>query len=272
MFYFGWMVIGFMSIAGLATMLHWWKPNWYSANIVNIRKSSYAIMALTYGGMILAGHILLNDWVKAVQFASIAIFIDLAILETPSISKIGNTELKKNDLVIATVIENSTDIITAYSHKVDQFTTVVQYTEHHFSEFTEEQIEELPKWEIYSILLKEYLSLYTDTFGLRISTKNFIYSSDVEVRKQKILDLLTPIERTNNLSISGELKENIAAELTSGASFVLEEDKVVLAPFYGTTNSFIVIIQTHETNAVVSSMDVKNIINLVQIFDWFVDE
>lgn len=83
--------------------------------------------------------------------------------------------------MIASVIENSTDIITAYSHK--------QYTEHHFSEFTEEQIEELPNWEIYSVLLKEDLSLYTDTFGLGISTKNFTYSSDVEVRKQKILDL-----------------------------------------------------------------------------------
>lgn len=95
MFYFGWMAIGFMAIAGLATAIHWYNRGWYESNLLNIRKTSYAIMALIYFGMILAGHILLNDWVQAVQFASIAIFIDLAILETPSIQKIGNTEFKK---------------------------------------------------------------------------------------------------------------------------------------------------------------------------------
>ncbi|WP_337035210.1 type II toxin-antitoxin system SpoIISA family toxin [Paenibacillus illinoisensis] len=270
MFYFGWMVIGFMAIAALVTFLHWWKDAWYEEHLVNIRKTSYTIMVLIYGGMILAGHILLSDWVAAVQFASIAIFIDLAIIETPGISKIGNTEFKKNE--IRKTIRDNQSVITSNANKIKQFTSVVQFTDHHFSEFTEEQFDELPNWGLYSTLLQEYLHFYTDTFKLRVNTTMFTYSSDVEKRRENISNLLTPIERTNNLIIPDDIKGDMADSLATASTFVLVEDKVVLVPFYGTTNSFIITIIAGEEHRTVDNIDANNILNLVQIFDWFVDK
>ncbi|MGP3788511.1 type II toxin-antitoxin system SpoIISA family toxin [Paenibacillus sp. 1A_MP2] len=271
MFYFGWMVIGFMSVAGFATLTHWWKPDWYNSNLTNIRKSSYTVMALIYGGMILAGHIILDDWIKAVQFASIAIFIDLAILETPSIIKIGNAEFKRNDRIIADTIENNEKIIRSSFQKTEQFTAVVHYSQHHFSELTESQRDQLPNWNLYSSLLKEYLCLYTDTFGLKASTTAFVYDADESVRKENIMRSFSQIERSNILVIPPEKKEEMGSQLAKAQAYVIEEGKLICVPLFGTTNSFIVTIQTTEAGAVLNGIDANNIVNLVQIFDWFVD-
>ncbi|SDM17014.1 Toxin SpoIISA, type II toxin-antitoxin system [Paenibacillus sp. OK060] len=271
MFYFGWMAIGFMAIAGLATVTHWYNRVWYESNLLNIRKTSYTIMALIYFGMILAGHILLNDWVQAVQFASIAIFIDLAILETPSIQKIGNTEFKKNDQIIEKTIRDNERIILSSFQKTAQFTAVVQYSQHHLTELTDEQKDQLPEWDLYSSMLKEYLRYYTDTFGLRISTTSIQFDSDLEIRMNKIRNSLSQIERSNSILIPEENKEEMSKELAEAAVYVVEEGNTICVPFFGTSNSFIITIQAAESGAILNGMDANNIVNLVQIFDWFID-
>lgn len=272
MFYFGWMAIGFMSIAGLAALTHWLKPEWYEKNLMNIRKTAYAVMALIYGGMILAGHIVFSDWVQAVQFASIAIFIDLAILETPSILKIGNAEFKKNDQIIAKTIRDNEKIILSSFQKTEQFTAVVQYSQHYFSELTEVQRDKLPKWDLYSTLLKDFLRYYTDTFELQISTTFITFNSDPAIRQENIKNSLIQIERTNSILIPEENKDLMSNELSNAVTYVVDEGNIICVPFFGTTNSFIITIQRKESGTILNGLDASNIVNLVQIFDWFVDE
>lgn len=270
MFYTGWMVLGFMVVAGGATLSHWITPEWYARNLNSIRKLSYTTFALIYGGMILAGHILLKDWVSAVQYASIAIFIDLAILETPSILKIGNAEFKKNDQVIENTIRNNEKVILSSFQKTEQFTAVVQYTEHHFDELSEEQLVKMSEWKEFSSGLKDYLRFYTDTFGFKVSISAFSYETDEKIRQENIKGSLTQIEKFNSIGIPLDKKEEMSAALSIGEVYVVEEGKIICVPFFGVNNSFIVTVQADKDGAILNGIDAMNIVNLIQIFEWFV--
>ncbi|MBP1309110.1 hypothetical protein JOD82_002130 [Paenibacillus sp. 1182] len=268
MYYFGWLVIGFFAIVGLASISHWANPVWYANNLINIRKTSYSLFILMYGGMILAGHIHLKDWGTAVQFASIAIFIDLAVLETPSILKIGNAEFKKNDIEIEKTIKDNQKTILQSFHKTEQFTDVVQFTSNHFEEL---DTDDFVEWDPYMMQLKDYLRLYTDTFHFKLSITQFTYKEDIEVRKQNIKGSLVQIERFHCINITDKEKVDLADTLANANVSVIKEQEIVGVPFFGNRFSYIVTLQGNAQESVINAIDAYHIVNLLTVFEWFAE-
>ncbi|ADO59854.1 type II toxin-antitoxin system SpoIISA family toxin [Paenibacillus polymyxa] len=266
MYYFGWLVIGFFAIVGLASISHWANPVWYANNLINIRKTSYSLFILMYGGMILAGHIHLKDWGMAVQFASIAIFIDLAVLETPSILKIGNAEFKKNDMEIEKTIKDNQKTILQSFQKSEQFTDVVQYTSNHFYPLDSDNFIE---WDLYMEQLKKYLRLYTDTFHFKLSITQFTYKEDIEQREQNIEGSLVQIERFHSINIKD--KAELAGTLAKANVSVIKEQEIIGVPFFGNRFSYIVTLEANAQESVINAIDAYHIVNLLTVFEWFAE-
>ncbi len=238
---------------------------WYSNNLNGIRKTFYVGFLIIIGAGVLWGHIDLRNWSYILTLASLAIFIDLAVLQTPNILKIGNAELQQDDAKLRKTIKDNEKIVRQSMHKVEQHSEVITHSDAHF-----DQININPLiWDEYRKALKQYLRLYTDTFHFSINIQSFMHDDDdIDKMKHQIRTAVTQSERFHEMSLAEEIRYNLIEALSKSETFIIKEENVVVIPYFSSHHSFIISLQSNEATTV-NGIDASHIVNLTTVFDWF---
>lgn len=90
----------------LSLIYFWWRTDKYVENLQAIRKSYYVLFFLLVCLGILTKQLQMSDWTMILSLASAAVFIDIAVFQTPDILKIWNTEFQHSNYIRKTIRKN----------------------------------------------------------------------------------------------------------------------------------------------------------------------
>jgi hypothetical protein len=261
----------------LGTLVYFWtNTDKYVENLQSIRKTYYVLFVLAVTIGLLIEEIKMDDWQMLLQLASLFVFIDLAVFQTPDILKIWNTEFQHSNYIRKTIKKNE-EVLGYNAKKVNNFTEVILKTVNHF-----EQIDQPTTWEAYRDEMKKYLNLYADTFQFHISFFPFDSTSDAEELKANLGQAFGKVEMCYNKELTDtEWRESQIQELLNGKSRLLkqkEEDKkettsndikqkVFIVAYYGASYNMLIGLNSNMVD--VDGIDASHILNLAQIFDWY---
>lgn len=134
-------------------------PEKFSDDIWKIRKTFYVLYLILTGLGIIAGYIDFRDWKILTQLTAFVVFVDLAVFQTPSITKIWSAEFQHRGK-IEKAIEGNVEFINSTTTKIKILSEVINQTEEYFAPITH-----VPQqWRSFQQELKTYLSLYTSKF------------------------------------------------------------------------------------------------------------
>lgn len=253
----------------------------YVENLQMLRRFFYAIFVVGISIGLMLEKIHLDDWKQLLELAALFVFIDLAVFQTPDILKIWNAEFK-HDHYIRKIIKKNEEIISYNSQKVECFTDIVLNKSTNY-------LNNIPlhlKFDDYKEDLKKFLEFYTDTFQIDLAI--FEFESGLNANLEDLhsnLDIkqaFTRIEQCYNKTIvDGEWKLFLVQELLDGKAIELhnkkevsssdnfKDKKVFIIPFYG--RKYDILIGISSTFIEVDGIDASHILNLTQIFDWYMD-
>lgn len=260
----------------ISMIIYWLKPDKYIENLQAFRKFFYLIFVVGVAVGIIVGEIKTNDWQTLLQLTALFVFIDIAVFQTPDILKIWNAEFQQSNHV-KQIIKANDEIVGYHIKKVSCFTDIVnQTTNGYFNQKT------VPvNWRQYKDELRTYLNLYADTFQLHISIFEFDVTDDRNRLKTTLTYAFDRAELCYNKSIEdSEWKETIVQTLLKGNGLEFKTSKdekyelvggtnqtVYLVPYFGAKYNCLIGIHSKLVN--VDVMDGSHILNLSQIFDWY---
>ncbi|RIJ63248.1 type II toxin-antitoxin system SpoIISA family toxin [Rummeliibacillus sp. POC4] len=253
----------------------------YVENLQMLRRFFYAIFVVGISIGLMLEKINLDDWKQLLELTALFVFIDLAVFQTPDILKIWNAEFK-HDNYIRKIIKKNEEIISYNSQKVECFTDIVLNKSTNY-------LNNIPlhlKFDDYKEDLKKFLEFYTGTFQIDLAI--FEFESGLNANLEDLhsnLDIkqaFTRIEQCYNKTIvDGEWKLFLVQELLDGKAIELhnkkevsssdnfKDKKVFIIPFYG--RKYDILIGISSTFIEVDGIDASHILNLTQIFDWYMD-
>ncbi|KLV27957.1 hypothetical protein CHH55_15820 [Niallia circulans] len=257
----------------LSLIYFWWRTDKYVENLQAIRKSYYVLFFLLVCLGILTKQLQMADWTMILSLACAAVFIDIAVFQTPDILKIWNTEFQHSNYIRKTIRKNE-EVLGYNAKKVQNFTEVISKTADHFME------RNLPQhWRQYKDELRTYLNLYADTFQFHIAIFPFAISASAEDLKQNLESAFNSVEICYNISfLDREVKENVIQDLLAGKSIPLKDPEsninnedlvknVFIVAYYGESYNMLIGISSQFVE--VDGIDASHILNLAQIFDWY---
>ncbi|MFG3613385.1 type II toxin-antitoxin system SpoIISA family toxin [Rummeliibacillus stabekisii] len=243
----------------------------YEENLQFLRKFLYVIY-LVFGGIgFLVGEFEINDWKLLLELTAVFVFIDLSIFQTPNILKIWNAEFQHSDYLKRIIKENN-EAISSTANKVQKFTEIIDISADYFTEDMEPN-----DWDEYKKELTKYLNKYTDTFQFHLAMFPFDTTIDDNVLKRSIRNAFRELELCYNLAINDRtLREEMIEQLFNGQSFEVKESrtesehstrKIFVIGFFGA--EYNVLISVSSTLVDVDGIDASHILNLTQIFEWY---
>lgn len=242
----------------------------FSDDIWRIRKVFYVLFLTLTGIGVVAGYVDFRDWKILLQLTAFVVFIDLAVFQTPSITKIWNAEFQHRAKIEKT-IEVNVDFINSTAIKLQAFSDVIKQTADYFEPKTD-----IPQnWNGYQRELKQFLSLYTSQFRFRLEMFHFRIGSDETETKQHIGRALSQLETLFLYELDDApdkdnqpgFRSQVIDKLTSGIGTSLETDKLIVIPIFQ-NRSLLIGIRTSEGSRV-DEVDITNIVNLSRIFHWY---
>lgn len=256
----------------------------YIENLQMLRRFFYAIFVVGISIGLMLEKINLEDWKQLLELTALFVFIDLAVFQTPDILKIWNAEFK-HDNYIRKIIKKNEEIISYNSRKIECFTDIVLNKSFNYLNNIPLHLE----FDDYKEDLKKFLEFYTGTFQIDVAI--FEFESRLDVDSEELhsnfsnLDIkqaFTRIEQCYNKTIEdGEWKRFLVQELLNGKAIELhnkkevsssdnfKDKKVFIIPFYG--KEYDILIGISSKFIEVDGIDASNILNLTQIFDWYMD-
>jgi len=251
----------------------WWRTDKYVENLQAIRKSYYVLFFLLICLGIFSSQLQINDWKTILSFAFAAVFLDIAVFQTPDILKIWNTEFQHSNYIRKTIRKNE-EVLGYNAKKVQNFTEVISRTADHFMD------RNLPQhWRQYKDELRAYLNLYADTFQFHIAIFPFAISADGEELIQNLETAFNSVEICYNISfLDSGMKASIIQDLLDGKSTPLKDPSndgnmdewtknVFIVAYYGESYNMLIGISSDFVE--VDGIDASHILNLAQIFDWY---
>ncbi|MFL8937184.1 type II toxin-antitoxin system SpoIISA family toxin [Rossellomorea oryzaecorticis] len=259
------------SLANLAFFI--FKPLRYHVSLRTLRKTLYTLFIGAIALGLLLDEIRLADWELILTLTAIVVFMDIALLLTPSIMKIWSAEFHYTDYV-EEIIKANDKIHKAMVYRVEAMSEMIQTNSEllPFRNYTDQE-------------LRNYLDLYAEKFGFDIQIHRIPlieFSADdadpsvIEGLAAEEIEMLVEsyrlnegirmtveqIKTINNFDFDSE--EEDVEMLAQSAVVPLIEDESMLVPVFMETDQFIVVLK--EDIGEVLEVDAIHITNLIYLF------
>ncbi len=259
------------SLANLAFFI--FKPLRYHVSLRTLRKTLYTLFIGAISLGLLLDEIRLSDWELILTLTAIVVFMDIALLLTPSIMKIWSAEFHYTDYV-EEIIKANDKIHKAMVYRVEAMSEMIQTNSEllPFRNYTDQE-------------LRNYLDLYAEKFGFDIQIHRIPlieFSADdadpsvIEGLAAEEIEMLVEsyrltegirltveqIKTINNFDFDSE--EEDVEILAQSAVVPLIEDESMLVPVFMETDQFIVVLK--EDIGEVLEVDAIHITNLIYLF------
>jgi hypothetical protein len=269
-FYIGVLLV--FSVANLVFFI--FHPLKYHLSLRTLRKTLYTLFIGAISIGLLTDELQLSNWGFILTLTAIVIFMDLAILLTPSIMKIWSAEFQYTDYV-EDIIKTNDKIHKAMVYRVEAMSEMIQKNNELLSpsrNYTEQE-------------LRNYLDLYAEKFGFNVQiyrVRDIEFSADdvdpslieglaadeiqmlVEVYRltEGIRMTVEQIKTINNFDFNSE--EDDVETLAQSAVVSLVDDESMLVPVFMDTDQFIVVLKKELGD--VLEVDAIHITNLIYLF------
>ncbi|QTC41564.1 type II toxin-antitoxin system SpoIISA family toxin [Bacillus sp. V3] len=259
------------SLANLAFFI--FKPLRYHVSLRTLRKTLYTLFIGAISLGLLLDEIRLADWELILTLTAIVVFMDIALLLTPSIMKIWSAEFHYTDYV-EEIIKANDKIHKAMVYRVEAMSEMIQTNSEllPFRNYTDQE-------------LRNYLDLYAEKFGFDIQIHRIpliefsaddadpsviegLTADEIEVLVESyrltegIRMTVEQIKTINNFDFDSE--EEDVEILAQSAVVPLIEDESMLVPVFMETDQFIVVLK--EDIGEVLEVDAIHITNLIYLF------
>ncbi|KGR73651.1 type II toxin-antitoxin system SpoIISA family toxin [Ureibacillus manganicus] len=250
----------------------------YSLHLRTLRKGLYTLFIGAIGIGILIDEVDLSNWQLILTLASIIVFIDIAILLTPSILKIFNTEFQYMDYV-ENIITTNDKREKATIDRVNSMSELIQLAgvdliDHQTNKRSE--IEELDS----------YLERYSEQYGFKIQIYELNYSpvplSELSYNDKRDLDedelillseqlgfvkgietCLNKIEKLNSFNLE-ENRQLYIEELSNLKIVSLLNEDSMIVPVDMEKRQLLIVLKNSKGELL--EVDAVHIINLIYIF------
>jgi Toxin SpoIISA, type II toxin-antitoxin system len=246
----------------------------YHLSLRTLRKTLYTLFIGAISIGLLTDELQLSNWEFILTLAAIVIFMDLAILLTPSIMKIWSAEFQYTDYV-EDIIKTNDKIHKAMVYRVEAMSEMIQKNNELLSpsrNYTEQE-------------LRNYLDLYAGKFGFNVQihrVRDIEFSADdvdpsvleglaadeiqmlIEAYRltEGIRMTVEQIKTINNFVFNSE--EDDVETLAQSAVVSLVDDESMLVPVFMDTDQFIVVLKKEMGD--VLEVDAIHITNLIYLF------
>jgi hypothetical protein len=260
------------SVANLVFFI--FHPLKYHLSLRTLRKTLYTLFIGAISIGLLTDELQLSNWEFILTLTAIVIFMDLAILLTPSIMKIWSAEFQYTDYV-EDIIKTNDKIHKAMVYRVEAMSEMIQKNNELLSpsrNYTEQE-------------LRNYLDLYAEKFGFNVQiyrVRDIEFSADdvdpslieglaadeiqmlIEAYRltEGIRMTVEQIKTINNFDFNSE--EDDVETLAQSAVVSLVDDESMLVPVFMDTDQFIVVLKKEMGD--VLEVDAIHITNLIYLF------
>lgn len=251
----------------------------YSLHLRTLRKGLYTLFIVAIGIGLLLDEINLANWQLILTLTAIIVFIDIAILLTPSILKIFNTEFQYMDYV-ESIITTNDKREKATIDRVNSMSELIQLAGEDFKDrqnvVQRSEIEEL----------ESYLHHYSDQFGFTVQIFELTYSpvplSELSYNDKRDLDeeeliilseqlgfvkgietCLNKIEKLNSFNLA-EGRQLYSEELSNLKIVSLLKEDSMIVPVDMGKRQFLIVLKNSKGELL--EVDAVHIINLIYIF------
>ena len=266
------MVLLVFSLANLVFFIFY--PLKYHLSLRTLRKTLYTLFIGAISTGLLMDELQLSNWEFILTLTAIVIFMDLAILLTPSIMKIWSAEFQYTDYV-EDIIKTNDKIHKAMVYRVEAVSEMIQKNNELLSPsrgYTEQE-------------LKNYLDIYAEKFGFNVqihrvrgiefsaddvdqAVKGGLASDEIQVLVEAyrltegIRMTVEQIKTINNFDLNSE--EEDVESLAQSAVVSLVDDESMLVPVFMNTDQFIIVLKKEMGE--VLEVDAIHITNLIYLF------
>ncbi|CAM5220699.1 Type II toxin-antitoxin system toxin SpoIISA OS=Ureibacillus acetophenoni OX=614649 GN=SAMN05877842_1219 PE=4 SV=1 [Ureibacillus acetophenoni] len=253
----------------------------YSFHLRTLRKGLYSLFIGAVGLGVLFDEINLTNWQFILTLTTIIIFIDLAILLTPSILKIFSAEFQYADYVENIIMTNDKRE-KATLERVNTMSEMIQLAEEDFKQ--DPYLDDVLLDE--TVELEQYLQRYSEQFGFIIQIFNFDYSpfpiseipskdksglndEELELLSEQlgfvngIEKCLNKIERLNSFNLEENRQSYIEALANLKIVSLLKDDSMIV-PVDMEIRQYLIVLKNQK--GVLLEVDAVHIINLIHIF------
>ncbi|MCM3393093.1 type II toxin-antitoxin system SpoIISA family toxin [Cytobacillus oceanisediminis] len=257
------------------------KPIQYHLSLRTLRKALYTLFIGAISIGLLVNEIQMSNWQFILTLAIIVVFMDLAILLTPSILKIWNAEFQYTDYV-EDIIKTNDKIQTATVYRVQAMSEIIQTRNGLFMNGTG-----ILHINNSSSGLESYLREYANKFGFDVQvwelqrsdfTSNQLSGAErdglsveeieslVEAYRltEALYNVLDDIKNLNSFDYGEELDSHVEALAQSAVVSLIDNESMLVPVFMTDYDDFIVVLKNGRGE--VLEVDAIHITNLVYLY------
>ncbi|MGP4077495.1 type II toxin-antitoxin system SpoIISA family toxin [Halobacillus sp. K22] len=267
--------VGVLLIFAIGNYLFFlWDQQKYWFSLPKIRKALYTLFVSGLAAGVLMGETDLSNWSFILTLTAVIIFMDLALLLTPSIMKLWKAEFEHtNDL--QTIILTYEKVRKANYRRVETMSAMIQDAHNYF---TEDYFPMLSRAKD----IEKYLQEYTDLYGISVQvsplnvvppeynpgwegmSEEEIYEyEEVQPVYEAILRQLDTIEATHNFEM-GRYKEEYADFLLQYEVVSLMEGEGMIVPVINREEQYLIVLKSEHGE--VLEIDALHIVNLTTLY------
>lgn len=270
-------------LVGLVLLAFYYKkkPESYNDNLKFIRKAYYVGCVLFFLIGFYVKDIKMTDWKLLIGIGIFFLLIDILILQTLDITKLGKAEFQNGDGIrFHSLIKEGQDLLNNYNSKQTEFTRIISETVDHL-----DNLGIAENWEDYKNNLETYLEKYTDTFEFELCIRPVIdLSNTVELSNalksieyffnEPILNEEWRNETLNRINaeyITPLIKNKPETEKSKRKQNGMSNDEIgFIISFAGNNFSYLIGVRSNPKKShKVDVVDARFIFNMAQIYDWF---
>lgn len=238
-------------------------PAKYNLSLRSLRKALYTLFFGCVSAGFLLDELIPGDWVLLLTLAGIVVFLDIAVLLTPSIMKIWNAEFQYSDYV-ENVINKNEKIHEGTMRRVGTMSEMIQNAGNYFDNVLPPESEEEEKQQ-----LQNYLSKYSSTYGFSFQLWELEADPASEEYEftEAVYSALSRIETLNSFTYGSELDAYAASLSQSEIISLIKEDSMIV-PVYMEQRSIFVVLKNEKGTLL--EVDAVHITNLIYLYYSFV--
>lgn len=255
------------------------KPLAYHLFLRTMRKALYTLFIVAVALGILMDEVAISNWQFLLTLVAIVLFMDLAILLTPSILKIWNAEFQYTDYV-ENIIKTNDKILRATINRLEVMSGMIQQADGYFNNHVF-PLDQSPK---------ERLELYLDAYGRVFGFQVQVWEVEPELVSHSMLDIsnveslsseeiqriedyyslqmginqtLIEIAQLNAFDYGKEFETHLDALSQSTVISLIKEDSMIV-PIFMDERQLLVVLKNR--NGELLEVDAVHITNLVYLY------
>ncbi|SFF64446.1 Toxin SpoIISA, type II toxin-antitoxin system [Halobacillus alkaliphilus] len=254
-----------------------WDQQEYWFSLPKIRKALYTLFVCGLAVGLLVGETHLSNWPFILTLTSVIVFMDLALLLTPSIMKLWKAEFEHhNDL--QNIILTYEKVRKANYRRVETMSAMIQNAHNYFPEDYFPMLSRARD-------IEKYLKEYTDLYGISVQVSPLEVSppdynpgwegmseeekyefEKVQPVYEAILRQLDTIEATHNFEM-GKYKEEYADYLLQYEVVSLIEEESMIVPVINKKEQYLIVLKSEHGEVLeIDALHIVNLTNLYQLY------